>query len=241
MKGEGVQMKMEAKSLNGIKGRTELKHEITKMDCFLLRNKLKHVMKSDPHAKRDGKYLIRSVYFDNFDNKVLTQKKEGYYERDKFRVRLYDYNMEFLNLEKKSKRNNLTYKQKCRITADEYERMKMGDIAWMEHDSRTLIQDLYVQMNLFQIRPVTVVDYEREVFIYSHGNVRVTFDSSIKTSFRNNDVLNPHLPMVETSPGIVILEVKYDEYLPNTIRHLLQLGDRRRGTYSKYQISRMFG
>lgn len=232
---------MESMRLNGARGRTELKHEITKMDCYLLRTRLKHVMKVDPHAKNDGKYLIRSVYFDNLDNKILNQKKEGFYERDKFRVRLYDYNTDYMNLEKKSKRNNLTYKQKCRITAQEYEQIRNGDISWMENDSRSLIQELFLQMNLFQLRPVTVVDYEREVFIYEPGNVRVTFDGSIKTSFRNNDVLNPDLAMVETNPEIVILEVKYDDFLPDVIKYLLQLGDRRRGTYSKYQISRMFG
>jgi hypothetical protein len=234
-------LNVEAMTLNGMRGRTELKHEITKMDCYLLRNKLNHFMKTDPHANNDGKYLIRSVYFDNFDNKVLTQKKEGFYERDKFRVRLYDNKMDFLNLEKKSKRNNLTYKQKCGITPGEYEKMRRGDTSWMEDDSRILIRDLFFQMNLFQLKPVTVVDYEREVFIYEYGNVRVTFDSSIKTSFRNNDVLNPDLAMVETNPEIVILEVKYDEFLPDVIKYLLQLGDRRKGTYSKYQISRMFG
>ncbi|MDY7224453.1 polyphosphate polymerase domain-containing protein [Halalkalibacterium halodurans] len=228
-------------SLNGVKGRRELKHEMTKMDCYLLRKKLKHFMNADPYAKRDGTYLIRSVYFDNLDNKVLQQKKEGFYNRDKFRVRLYDYHFEFLNLEKKSKRNNLTFKQKCRITADEYEQVRSGDIAWMKNDSRQLIQDLYYQMMLFQLKPMTVVDYEREAFVYPYGNVRVTFDSSIKTSIRNNDVLNPHLAMVDTNPDIVILEVKYDEFLPDVIRRLLQIGDRQVGTYSKYQISRMYG
>lgn len=227
--------------LQGAKGRRELKHEITKMDCHLLRNKLKHVMEVDPHANKDGKYLIRSVYFDNFDNKVLTQKKEGYYERDKFRVRLYDFNTEYINLEKKSKRNNLTFKQKCRLSAEEYERIRLGDIGWMEFDSRLLLNELYVQMSLFQLKPLTVVDYEREVFIYKYGNVRVTFDSSIKTSLRNNDVLNPNLVMVETNPDVVILEVKFDEYLPTNIKQLLQVGDRRSGGYSKYQISRMYG
>ena len=232
---------MKTMSLNGVQGRHELKHEITQIDCFLLRSKLKHVMDIDPHADNDGKYLIRSVYFDNFDNKVLTQKKEGYFDRDKFRVRLYGYNIDLLNLEKKSKRNNLTYKQKCRITAEEYERIRIGDIAWMENDSRSLMRDLYVQMNLFQLKPITVVDYEREVFIYKHGNVRITFDSSIKTSFRNNDVLNPTIPMIETNPNVVVLEVKYDEYLPTLIKQLLQIGDRQKGAYSKYQISRMYG
>ena len=232
---------MKTMSLNGVQGRHELKHEITQMDCYLLRSKLKYVMEIDPHANHDGKYLIRSVYFDNFDNKVLTQKKEGYFDRDKFRVRLYDYNTGLLNLEKKSKRNNLTFKQKCRITAEEYEQIRVDNIAWMENDSRSLMRDLYVQMSLFQLKPVTVVDYEREVFIYKYGNVRITFDSSIKTSFRNNDVLNPTIPMIETNPNIAVLEVKYDEYLPTVIKQLLQVGDRQKGAYSKYQISRMYG
>ncbi|MGG0718508.1 polyphosphate polymerase domain-containing protein [Robertmurraya massiliosenegalensis] len=227
--------------LDSLKGRRELKHEITKMDCYHLRQKLKHVMEIDPHANQEGKYFIRSVYFDNFNDKILTQKKEGLYSRDKFRVRLYDFNTDYLNLEKKSKRNNLTYKQKCPLTTYEYEQIRNGNISWMENDSRTLIQDLFVQMNLFQLKPLTVVDYEREVFIYLHGNVRVTFDRSIRTSLRNNDVLNPHLAMVDTNPDIVVLEVKYDEYLPSVIKHLLQIGDRSIGTYSKYQISRMYG
>ncbi|WP_394238475.1 polyphosphate polymerase domain-containing protein [Niallia oryzisoli] len=232
---------MKAMSLNGVQGRHELKHELTNSDCYLLRNRLKHFMEVDPHANQDGKYLIRSVYFDNFDNKVLMQKKEGFFERDKFRVRLYDYKMDFLNLEKKSKRNNLTYKQKCRMTPAEYEQIRRDDINWMEQDNRPLIRDLYHQMMLFRLKPMTVVDYEREVFIYRYGNVRVTFDGNIKTSFRNNDVLNPDLAMVETNPEVVILEVKYDEFLPDVIKQLLQIGDRRRGTYSKYQISRMYG
>ncbi|QDP41907.1 polyphosphate polymerase domain-containing protein [Radiobacillus deserti] len=226
---------------NGSKGRRELKHELTKMDCHLLRNKLKHVMRLDPHADADGKYFIRSVYFDNFDNKVLTQKKEGFFERDKYRIRLYNYNSDIIHLEKKSKRDNLTYKEKCPVTAQEYESIRYGAIDWMKDDARKLIQELYVHMKLYKLTPLTVVDYEREVYIYEHGNVRVTFDSEIKTSFRNNDLLNPDLPMVETDSDIVILEVKFDEYFPDVIRRLLQLDNRRRGTYSKYQVSRMYG
>ncbi|MFS0659359.1 polyphosphate polymerase domain-containing protein [Niallia alba] len=232
---------MEAQKLNGLNGRTELKHELNQIDCYLLRNKLKHVMEVDPHATNDGKYLIRSVYFDNFENKALTQKKEGLLNRDKFRVRLYDYNTNYLNLERKSKRNNLTYKDKCRIAAEEYEKIRIGDIKWMENDPRDLIKELFIHMSLYQLKPHTVVDYVREVFIYRYGNVRVTFDSSIQTSFRNNDVLNRDLPMVETNPNITILEVKYDEFLPEIIKNLLQISDRRKGTYSKYQISRMYG
>lgn len=224
------------------KGRVELKHEITKMDCFLLRHNLQHVMKPDPHANANGKYLIRSVYFDNLDEKIVTQKKEGFYRRDKYRVRLYDFQTDVIHLEKKTKIDNLCQKTKCRITAEEYERIRHGNIDWMQEDARDLIRELYVQMTLFQLKPVTIVDYEREVFIYEYGNVRVTFDSSIKTSVRNNDLLNPDVIMVDIlEPNMVVLEVKYDEYLPDIIRKMLQVTDRRKSAFSKYQVSRMFG
>ncbi|MGG0171137.1 polyphosphate polymerase domain-containing protein [Paenibacillus dokdonensis] len=223
-------------------GRRELKHVITQLDCHLLRHNLQHVMTLDPHAKKDGKYLIRSVYFDNFDNKALNQKKEGLFHRDKYRVRLYDYDTSFINLEKKSKRDNLCYKEKCSMTAEEYTRLNNGDIAWMEEDKRPLMRELYTHMNLFQLKPVVVVDYAREVYIYEQGNVRVTFDSQVRTSYKDTDILNPDLIMVDTvDPNTVILEVKYDEYLPDVIKLLLQVRDSRKTSFSKYQYSRMYG
>ncbi|MEG6614924.1 polyphosphate polymerase domain-containing protein [Peptococcaceae bacterium 1198_IL3148] len=224
------------------KGRMELKHAISKADYYVLKNKLRYLMPLDKNAKNDGKYLIRSVYFDNFDNKILTEKKEGYYKRAKFRVRLYDHQRDYINLEKKSKRDYMTFKEKCRISAKEYERIRCGDYQWLEDDSRPLMRELYVQMKLYQLKPITIVDYTREAYIYPYGNVRVTFDSSIKTSFRNNDLLNPKINMVPAlEPNLVILEVKYDQYLPDFIKYSLQMMDRRRDAYSKYQLSRMYG
>ena len=225
-----------------MKGRHELKHEMTKADCYLLKHKLQHVMSHDPHAGPDGKYLIRSIYFDNFANKVLTEKKEGYYKRCKFRVRLYNNNFTFLNLEKKSKMNNLTFKEKCRLTPAEYERIRVGDIEWMQNDERKLLNELHLHMTLYQLKPVSIIDYTREVFIKEEGNVRITFDSDVKTSFHNTDLLNEHTPMIDVLDyGTVIVEVKYDGYLPDVIKKLLQVSDRRSSAFSKYQLGRMFG
>ncbi|MBD2846863.1 polyphosphate polymerase domain-containing protein [Paenibacillus sp. IB182496] len=223
-------------------GRHELKHAITQMDCTLLRTNLRHVMQPDPHAGADGSYRIRSVYFDNFDNKVLTEKKEGFYRRDKYRVRLYNLDTAHLTLEKKSKRDNMTYKSKCPVTALEYERIRLGDTAWMETDERELVRELQVRMKQLQLKPTVIVDYTREVFVYPHGNVRVTLDSDIRTGLRHDDVCNAHVPMTPVlGPGEAILEVKYDAYLPDHIRALLQIGARTREAFSKYQLSRMYG
>lgn len=223
-------------------GRKEIKQAISYPEYTLLKTKLQHVMQLDKHAGMDGKYLIRSTYFDNFTNKVLNEKKEGYINRDKYRVRIYGRSSSVINLERKSKRNNLTFKTKSAISQTEYEKMRVGDLLWMEKDSRGLIQDLYQEMYYSQLKPTTVVDYEREAYIYPYGNVRVTFDSKVQTSLRNTDMFNQNLPMVDVlESNLVILEVKYDEYLPDIIKYLLQSVDTRAEAYSKYQLSRMYG
>ncbi|MFK4392570.1 molecular chaperone [Bacillus sp. AFS026049] len=222
-------------------GRQELKHGITYIEYMLLKNKLRHVMKLDPNAGPNGKYLIRSCYFDNINNKILIEKKEGYLNRDKYRVRIYGKSADVVNLERKSKRNNLTFKSKCKTSKEEFEKMRIGDIEWMKEDDRELIRDLYIEMTQYQLKPMTVVDYQREAYIYLYGNVRITFDSKVQSSIRNTDMFNKYLPMVDVlEPTEVILEVKYDEYLPEIIRNMLQGINTQHEAYSKYQLSRMY-
>lgn len=222
-------------------GRKELKHAISKVEYYVLQRKLQHFMRLDPNAGPKGTYLIRSTYFDNFDNKVLNEKKEGYLNRDKYRVRIYGKSSSVIHLERKSKRNNLTFKTKCRLTQKEFEQMRVGEIEWMETDERELIRDLFFNMKYHQLKPMVVVDYEREAWMYPYGNVRITFDMKVQTSIRNTNMFNPYLPMVDVlDPNLVILEVKYDDYLPEVIKHLLQLSDTQAESYSKYQLSRMY-
>lgn len=224
------------------KGRSELKFGITYVDYQLLRMKLRHVMKLDKHARINGRYLIRSCYFDNVDNKVMNEKKEGFLNRDKYRVRIYNKSGAIIHLERKSKRNNQTFKSKCTLTKQEFERMRRYDFEWMANDERSLIQDLYKDSKLYQLKPMTVVDYEREAYVYEHGNVRVTFDCKVQSSLRNTDMFNKNLPMVDVlERNEVILEVKYDDYLPTVIKMLLQGIHTRHEAYSKYQLSRMYG
>ncbi|MGN4123592.1 polyphosphate polymerase domain-containing protein [Lysinibacillus sphaericus] len=223
-------------------GRKEIKHAISYTDYTILKSKLKHVMKLDVNADLNGKYFIRSTYFDNFMNKVLIEKKEGFLNRDKYRVRIYGKSLDIVNLERKSKRNNLTFKSKCSVTRNEFEKIRVNDVEWMETDNRVLIRDLFHEIKYNQLKPMTVVDYEREAYTFPYGNVRVTFDSKVQSSMRNTDMFNQKLPMVDVlEPNLVILEVKYDEYLPDIIKFMLQAVDTRAEAYSKYQLSRMFG
>ena len=75
-------------------------------------------------------------------------------------------------------------------------------------------------MKTQQLRPRVLVSYVREPYVYAAGNVRVTFDSNIRTSLFQREFLDGALPdiIATDAPGDIILEVKYDAFLPEIIR-----------------------
>lgn len=221
--------------------RHELKHIVSEGDCLLLRQRLSGIASPDPHAA-NGKYRIRSLYFDNLDDKVLREKIIGVSNREKFRIRYYNDDFSYIKLEKKSKIHGLCQKDAVRVTKEECERILSGDIDWMLLDeTRPLLQELHAKMRYQQLRPATVVDYLREPFVYRPGNVRVTLDSEIRTGLKSGDLFNQNLssvPIVGGNPRI--LEVKYDAFLPDVIRDAVQVENRMLGAFSKYAACRCY-
>lgn len=201
---------------------------------------MKTVAQLDPHARDKGYYTIRSLYFDNLQDKALREKLDGVNQREKFRIRYYDGDTSVIHLEKKVKRGGLGYKVSCPLTAEDAQRIVDGNTLWMASDRRGLVVELYAKMKFQGLRPRTIVDYQRIPFVYGPGNVRVTVDYNIRTGLNCTDFLNPHCPMAPTGQDIV-LEVKWDDYLPTIIRHAVQLKGRRETAFSKYGICRIYG
>ena len=222
-----------------MKGRHEWKHEITVMDYLEIRMRMKAVASVDPHAK-NGKYRIRSLYFDTPTDKALREKIDGVANREKFRIRFYNNDVSLIHLEKKAKHHELGYKTSVSLTSDEAKRIAEGEIGWMQHDERDLLRELHFKMITAGLAAKTIVDYEREPFVFVPGNVRVTLDHHIKTGGASTDFLNPDVPMVPVEDNPIILEVKWDDYLPDIIRMAVGLYHRRVQAYSKYAAARMY-
>ena len=91
------------------------------------------------------------------------------------------------------------------------------------------------------LRPKTIVDYVRTPFVYAPGNVRVTIDEDIRTGLRRTDFLNPDCPMIPAGDSVIILEVKWDEFLPDIIRKAVAVSNVRAAAFSKYHMSRIYG
>ena len=223
-----------------IRYRHEWKHELNTADLIVLRSRLRAVMESDPHAV-DGKYHIRSLYFDNPDDKALREKLDGVNLREKFRIRLYNRDASVIHLEKKGKRSGLGTKFSADLSAEEAQRIVDGDLDWMLCSGRPLVQELYCKMRYQGMRPKTIVDYTREPFIFRPGNVRVTLDYDIRTGLSCTDFLNPDAVTIPAGDAPILLEVKWDEFLPSIIRDAVSVPDRRAASFSKYEQCRIYG
>lgn len=219
--------------------RHEWKHEINLSDRIAISQRLRAVARPDPHA-RDGRYFIRSLYFDNLADKALREKLDGVNRREKFRLRYYDGDASLIHLEKKSKYNGLGTKVSTLISAEEVRALTEGRLDWMPDSGRPLIQELYCKMKSQGLRPRTIVDYLREPFVFGPGNVRVTLDYNIRTGLCSVDFLNPGCVTVPVRGAPTILEVKWDAYLPAVIQDAVQLGGRRAAAFSKYAACRMY-
>lgn len=221
--------------------RHEWKHEISYVDLLSIRARLQAVAQPDAHAI-GGKYLIRSLYFDNLNDKALREKIDGVNMREKFRIRYYNCDpSKIIHLEKKSKLNGLGTKYSAPLTMAEAQSIVDGNIDWMLASPHSLIQELYCKMRYQGMAPKTIVDYTREPFIYGPGNVRVTFDYDIRTGLNCTDFLDPNCVMIPAGDAPIILEVKWDAYLPSIIRDCVQTPGRHVGAFSKYAQCRIYG
>lgn len=220
--------------------RHEWKHEITASDLAALRARLRVLMALDPHGA-DGRYQIRSLYFDTPTDRALRDKLDGVDPREKFRLRYYNGDLSLIRLEKKTRRGGLGSKVSAPLSPRQAQDIVEGSCGWMAGCGRALMEELYHKMTVQGLRPRTIVDYTREAFVYAPGNVRVTLDHHLRTGLRCVDFLDPGCVTVPAGNAPAVLEVKWDAFLPDLIRDAVQLAGRRTAPFSKYAACRLYG
>ena len=215
--------------------RHEIKSRLTAAEAAALRVRLSAVMKRDKHARADGTYDIHSIYFDTPTNRALMEKQVGMPVRHKYRIRYYNEDQTFFQLERKSKVGSLCQKVGARLNREELERILAGDNAWMIHDDRALVRELYLRIRHDLLAPRVQVHYTREPFIYGPANVRVTLDYNIRTGLMNTDFLDLSQARPRTqSPDFTLIEVKYDNFLPQIIADITRCNCRPM-SFSKFE------
>ncbi|MGA1869896.1 MAG: polyphosphate polymerase domain-containing protein [bacterium] len=221
--------------------RQELKYYIDPPQYRVLKSRLSALLSRDPYAGPDGRYHIRSLYFDDFKNTALFEKQAGIARRKKYRMRIYDLSDAVIKLEKKVKLDNYIGKESTRLTRKEADRILAGDVAFLASSEKRLLRAFYLECRRNLLRPNVIVDYYREAYIHPIGNVRITFDIGLHTGLDNLALFDRHVFTMGAieEPG-VILEVKYDNFLPQAIRGLFPSTIRPRLSIGKFVICKKY-
>ena len=223
-----------------LKLRHEWKHTLNWADDFLLAGRLRKIFRHDENADSHGVYRVSSLYFDTPYDKALRQKVDGVNLREKFRLRYYGNDLSFIRLEKKFKINGLCGKHSARLSQAQVQQILNGEYGQLLESENPLVLEFYAKLKGQQLMPKTVVTYDREAFLYDPGNVRVTLDRNLRTAVNPESFLDPEGYHWDMSDGLTVLEVKYDEFLPEIVRLAVQTPNRQASAYSKYALCRRF-
>lgn len=221
----------------GRKLRHELKYMIDEGTYRVLLARLTPLMYRDSHCT-NGEYRVTSLYFDDIYNSGYNDKISGVETRRKFRIRSYDLAPSRIMLEAKHKDDNYVSKLSRQLTDEQYRSLLQGDCSFMkDSDSEEdVFGEYYRSDRVSQLRPKLIVDYVREALIYPYGNVRITFDKKLSTCYNTIDMFSKDAFFSPVYSKEIILEVKYDEYLPASIQAVLQGLNATRQSVSKYII-----
>lgn len=220
-----------------MKYRNEWKFRINENDAFILKHRLSLLCQSDPHCT-DGIYSIRSLYFDNYLNKAFREKLDGINRREKFRIRYYNNDLSFIRLEKKVKVNNMGTKHSTLLNPAEVISIINGEWGFINDRDDPLLKELYNKYYTQALRPKTIVQYMRTPFIFPINNVRITIDENIRTGISNTNFLNFKSPTVPIKDNPIIMEIKWDNSLPDAVKNILAIPNRTSGAFSKYASCR---
>lgn len=232
--------RLQPDSVKQEKFRNELKYICSEGELQQILARIQPLCQRDPHVGPEGIYNIRSVYFDDWQNRFFYENENGIDPREKFRIRIYNASDARITLECKKKERTMTHKDSCPLTKEQYLMILNGNLPESAVDSE-LLRKFYILQQQSNLQPKVIVAYERTPFVYSFGNVRITFDRNIGSTSDIQSFFDPYLPLRPILPvGKHILEVKYDEFLPDFLYGAMNLGSLRQTTFSKYYLCRKF-
>ena len=223
------------------KYRHEYKYICDEMQLAIIEARIQALLKLDSHTTEQGSYLIRSLYFDDPLHTCYFENENGTAPREKFRIRIYNGDASRISLELKRKENGMTLKKSCPLTVQQCRLLMRGEPLPEDPSYPPVLQKLLLLMKTRNFQPKVIVEYSRVPYIYPIGNVRITLDRDISSSSAISAFLDPEIPKRPIMPiGKHVLEVKFDELLPDYIYNLLQISQLQHTAFSKYYLCRKY-
>ena len=228
--------------MNTRKYRHEIKFIISKQMSLILKQRLALAMNVDKNSVNlDNTYFIRSLYFDDINSTAYYEKIDGVLYRKKYRIRIYNNDSSFIRLERKWKHNNMTSKDQLKISKENCINLLTNQFDNIDKEllNNSLMKESITDIKVFGLKPSVIVDYKRLAYTYHISEVRITFDERIKSGLYNCNLFNINRITYDViDNNEVVLEVKFNEVLPEHISIILQTIPMYRQAVSKFALCR---
>ncbi len=226
----------------GEKYRHEYKYLISAGQLEILRSRANAIMQKDVHVQTEGKYAgyynVRSVYFDDMDRTAYYENENGVDPREKFRIRIYNHSRDRIELQLKKKRSRKCLKEGCLLTRQQCDTLLSGGCLPDDPTYPPVLQKLLFQIKTRRMHPVAIVEYDRIPYVFPMGNVRVGLDMNVRASAQCERFFEEELLLCPVFPtGEHILEIKWDELIPDFIIQSLMTEQLQWSSFSKFYYS----
>jgi len=202
--------------------RNEWKYLIDTAQKDLICRRLSPFLRLDENATKDGGYMIRSLYFDDYFQSAYEEKDAGVLRRKKYRIRIYNCTDDVIKLERKKKFGSYIFKEDASLTREDVYKILDGDYDFLLRSDKPLCREFYYECVSNVMRPRTIVDYDREPWKMDEGTVRITFDMDVRAAIGSFDIFDATLPTLSVlEPGKCVMEVKFTEFMPQVLREVL--------------------
>ena len=132
--------------------RTEQKYILNPLEKAHLEFVLNGTLHRDIHSVGQS-YMVRTLYFDTWDDRDFYDKVDGLEMRRKIRLRIYEPNAPYAKLELKEKQGSLQRKRSLQLTQEQALCLCAGDYKPLMQMDSDFAMELYTRMQQFCYRP----------------------------------------------------------------------------------------
>lgn len=230
--------------------RFEFKYPISEHNMMPIEEDLRNAgMTPDCHTPGEDSYTVSSLYFDTVDFSDYYDKLGGFRDRKKIRARIYD---EFLSvntsgvwLEVKEKADMVVFKKRICVDVDEWNNFlgsgfnvsKLISVGGSD-ESSDLLKKIGYDIHSRGRRPHVLIAYRRKPYAYTWNinRFRVTLDSNIRSCRASNfPEATPLFSRIKI-PQDAVMEIKYNNFIPPFMGHIIKKYNLNRDAYSKYAL-----
>jgi len=211
--------------------RFEYKYVISYADYFKIKDLIAGMLEHDQHGD-EVDYPVNSIYLDDIVYTGASDKAFGHEVHQKYRIRFYE-RLDQMKLELKQKIGDVSTKFSTPINQEIYEGIMTQNLdVFQKYIDDKLIRRYMVDMLKNNLEPKVTINYKREAYKDSTDNLRVTFDHSLFGDWFHEDDFKSSIQLLSSNK--LIMEVKYEFYLPENVKIILDKIKPEQVAYSKY-------